>query len=221
MDDSTQSKLCSDTSHPPSLITVLTLFIKLPTWPLGNLNHSPPPPQRRWVLSSKLFGGGFVMLWWAASSASFGSVTRNICLHLNLCGFPVWSSSTRALQADAVLLVMPTFPNGGEGWLSQESIVMIYTAPLATFCCCCCCPGVVVVTWLLEAPFPPVLATTGLTGLGLELVLLDREGCIALGFAVVLWLLLRSFVLVFLLTFLSRRSSTGSNHSEESAPVLL
>ena len=66
MDDSTQSKLCSDTSHPPSVITPLTLFIKLPTWPLGNLNHSPPPSQPRWVLRRKLFGGGFVKFLWAA-----------------------------------------------------------------------------------------------------------------------------------------------------------
>ena len=217
MDDSTQSKLSSDTNHPPSVITPLTLFIKLPTWPLGNLNQSFPPPQPRWVLRWKLFGGGFVKFLWAAFSASFGLVTRNICLHINLCGFPVWSSSTRALQADAVLSVLPTFPNGGEGWLSQGFIVMIYTAPVATFCCCCC-PAFVAVTWLLEAPFPPVLDTTGLTGLFLELDFLDREGCI--GFAVVLWLLLRSFVLVLLLPFLCRFSA-GSNHSEESAPVLL
>ena len=132
MDDSTQSKLCSDTNHPPSVITPLTLFIKLPTWPLGNLNQSFPPPQPRWVLRWKLFGGGFVKFLWAAFSASFGLVTRNICLHINLCGFPVWSLSTRALQADAVLFVMPTFPNGGEGWPSQASMIMIYTAPAAT-----------------------------------------------------------------------------------------
>ena len=221
MDDSTQSKLCSDTSHPPSVITPLTLSIKLPTWPLGNLNHSPPPSQPRWVLRRKLFGGGFVKFLWAAFSASFGLVTRNICLHINLCGFPVWSLSTRALQADAVLFVMPTFPNGGEGWPSQASMIMIYTAPAATFCCCCCCPAVVVVTWLLEGPVPPVLGTSGLPGLFLEL---DWGGCIRPVCVDVLWPLLlplRSFFLVLLLPFLPPGSSTGSNHSEESAPVLL
>ena len=218
MDDSTQSKLCSDTNHPPSVITPLTLFIKLPTWPLGNLNHSPPPSQPRWVLRFKSFGGSFVKFLWAAFSASLGMVTRNICLHLNLCGFPVWSLSTRALQADAVLLVMPTFPNGGMDWPSQASIVMIYTAPVATFCCCCCFPGFVVVTWLLEAPVLPVLGTTGITGLFLEF---DWRGGIPPVCVDVLWPLLCSFFLVLLLTFLSRRSSTGSNHSEESAPVLL
>ena len=218
MDDSTQSKLCSDTNHPPSVITALTVLIKLPTWSLGNLNQSFPPPQPRWLLRWKSFGAGFVKFLWAAFSASVGLVTRNTCLHINLCGFPVWSSSTRALQANAVLSVLPTFPNGGEGWPSQAFMIMIYTAPVATFCCCCCCPAFVAVTWLLEAPFPPVLDTTGLTGLFLELDFLDRGGCI--GFAVVLWLLLRSFALVLLLPFLCRFSA-GSNHSEESAPVLL
>ena len=105
--------------------------------------------------------------------------------------------------------------------MSQASIVMIYTAPVATFFCCFPALEVATWPWLLEAAF--LFGITGLTWLCLERDLLDEEGCITPVFPVVRWLLLRSFVLVLLLpfSFLFFASSAGSNHSVESAPVLL
>ena len=197
MDDSTQS-LCSDTIQPAWDNVCLTLSIKLATlWPSGNKNQSSPPSQSCWVLRWRCCSFN---LSWAALSAICGSTrTRNVLLHLNLKGFPVWSCCTRALQSFAVLVVLPTFPNGGEDLFAQSPISMTYTPPGASFFSCFLC-FVVVVPLLLEPFF-----VLGTGGLGLRLVSLDPvEGR---WLWPVLWLPPRFFA-----------SSAGS---EESAPVLL
>ena len=188
MDDSFQSLLCSVTNQPTWFNASLTLVIKLPTvWPSGNKNQSFPPSQPRWVLSWRL--SSFNLSWAALSAVSAFTLTRNVCLHLNLWGFPVWSSLTRAWQSFAVLPDLPTFPNGGEGWFTEAFIVTTYTPPRTSFSPCFLA-FVVVVTWLLEPVF--LLCTCGL---GLRLVLLDPEGCCLSPFSV-LWRLLCSFGLV-------------------------
>ena len=176
---------------PASFNTFLTLFAKACNPPWGNENHSLPPLQVGWILKPSA-----VKFWRTLLSAALSaSVTGNIWLHTNRWGFPVWSSPTRAPQLLSGLADEPTFPNGGADWLRQANILMIYTTPVVFF-------G-------FGFGFGGTVLVLGPAGF----VVTVRWGRVFWGFDddVVLWGRLPD-------TF---ASSAGSNHSEESAPVLL
>ena len=177
---------------PSSFNISLTLFAKAVNPPRGNENHSVPPLQLGWISRPSALN---CLLTVVSAVRSF-SVTGNVCPQTNRWGFPVWSSLNRAWQLFAVLFDEPTFPNGGAGWFRQRFIVMIYTSPMTTvflgFCVFCTLLG-------------PAWAGF--------FVLAARGGCVFLGFDDVL-----CWRPPWPDTF---ASSAGSNHSEESAPVLL
>ena len=177
---------------PSSFNICLTLFAKAVNPPRGNENHSVPPLQLGWISRPSALN---CLLTVVSAVRSF-SVTGNVCPQTNRWGFPVWSSLNRAWQLFAVLFDEPTFPNGGAGWFRQRFIVMIYTSPMTTvflgFCVFCTLLG-------------PAWAGF--------FVLAARGGCVFLGFDDVF-----CWRPPWPDTF---ASSAGSNHSEESAPVLL